>query len=427
MSNPLIDVLRRGGCSKGVCTTCGGIFQFLADLKQFLVTRNDLPDLLSSVTKRDIDVLPHRGGELIDLLGRLDHASLDTVLQAWERGPASHPKFAGHLRDSEVVHLATRSSLKTVVEDALLTGERNDLAVRAVWSAVSDLEHHFAKLGGSGRYSGYDHRDPLLLLGLVIVLAQKRAEVLTLDWQGHTQIGRKIETALRDLTSDSTALRGCEAWVPLDLFPDRLLQSVRDQLLAPACDLDAARGALANCARRAAKRGGERSDRAWLQFMAWLGRHRPAGGPAGPQGLTPASSKIDPALITAYRETHYRVFAPVPLTLRVGVRSESLAEAHRANGVTSSAFLTAWNPHSKQIDEVSNAARQAGLRADMRRRGLAFVEGVGEHPSNGWPGEPSLLVFGLTRTEARTLGTQLEQNGIVWSGADARPRLILLR
>jgi hypothetical protein len=37
------------------------------------------------------------------------------------------------------------------------------------------------------------------------------------------------------------------------------------------------------------------------------------------------------------------------------------------------------------------------------------------------------LVFGLTLEAAKAMGRTLEQNAIVWSAADAIPRLILLR
>ena len=63
----------------------------------------------------------------------------------------------------------------------------------------------------------------------------------------------------------------------------------------------------------------------------------------------------------------------------------------------------------------------------LRQRSLICLEGVGRHPANQWPGEVSYLILGLTLDAAKTLGTRLEQNAIVWSGADAVPRLILLR
>ncbi len=118
---------------------------------------------------------------------------------------------------------------------------------------------------------------------------------------------------------------------------------------------------------------------------------------------------------------------PPGFTLRVGSASADLLRAHARHGADCSAFLTACNPFSRSLDAQTNAARQAALAQTLTGRGLAFLPGVGRHPSNGWPGEDSFLVFGLALEEAKGLGARLEQNAIVWSGADAVPRLILLR
>ena len=38
---------------------------------------------------------------------------------------------------------------------------------------------------------------------------------------------------------------------------------------------------------------------------------------------------------------------------------------------------------------------------ELKTRSLAFVDAIGQHPTNGWAGEPSFLVFGLTLEAAR--------------------------
>ncbi|WP_454719494.1 MULTISPECIES: DUF3293 domain-containing protein [Cupriavidus] len=143
-------------------------------------------------------------------------------------------------------------------------------------------------------------------------------------------------------------------------------------------------------------------------------------------------SRIDPALIQAYLETRYHVRGNAPLTLAIGVPSPALAALHAAAGVDCSAFVTAWNPYSRpQPDPAANArrnaARQQRLARELAGLGLAAIDGIGQHPSGGWPGEESLLVLGLALDAARALGARHGQNAIVWSGADAVPRLILLR
>ena len=144
-------------------------------------------------------------------------------------------------------------------------------------------------------------------------------------------------------------------------------------------------------------------------------------------GLSGVGSFLDPELIAAYRDTEYRVAASPPFILRVGVPSDPLLAAHARSGVTSSAYLTAFNPYSRQLDAKSNARRQDELVAMLAGRGFTSLSGVGQHPANGWPGEPSVLALGVSREEASALGREFEQNAVVWSGADGVPELILLR
>ena len=111
----------------------------------------------------------------------------------------------------------------------------------------------------------------------------------------------------------------------------------------------------------------------------------------------------------------------------MGETCPALAAVHKLHRVDCSAYITACNPFSQVLDDKANAERHAALGRELGQRSLASIEGIGQHPSNQWPGEASYLIFGLTLEAAKTLGTRLEQNAIVWAGADAVPQLILLR
>jgi hypothetical protein len=139
------------------------------------------------------------------------------------------------------------------------------------------------------------------------------------------------------------------------------------------------------------------------------------------------SAPVDPALLAAYAETEFRVDGPTPFVLRIGHHCEQLALAHAQRRVTCSAYITACNPRSAPLGEHENNARQVALASELLGRGLAFLHGVGQHPTNGWPGEPSYLMFGLSLEEAMALGREWDQNAIVWAGEDAIPQLVLLR
>ena len=138
-------------------------------------------------------------------------------------------------------------------------------------------------------------------------------------------------------------------------------------------------------------------------------------------------SNLAPMLLQAYRETHYQVHAPEPFTLHIGQASSELSALHRAHGVKCSAFLTAFNPYSQQLSEAENEARQEKFRSELKRRSLRFYEGLGQHPSGQWPGEPSFLVLGLSLEAAKVMGVKLQQNALVWCGADGVAELVVLR
>jgi hypothetical protein len=132
-------------------------------------------------------------------------------------------------------------------------------------------------------------------------------------------------------------------------------------------------------------------------------------------------------LVQAYRETHYTVPPPDALTLRVDQPNPGLARAQQRYRVDCSAFITACNPGSTELSARENANRQADLAAELQSLGFCFVAGLGKHPTNGWPGEPSFLVFGLSLETATTLCNRYGQNGFIWCGADGLPKLVLTK
>ena len=139
------------------------------------------------------------------------------------------------------------------------------------------------------------------------------------------------------------------------------------------------------------------------------------------------SDTIDPETIRAYRETGYRVHGTPGFVLHVDTASPELHALHQLHQVRASAYLTACNPESRQLDPDDNATRQRALSDVLAARGVVALDGLGRHPTNGWPGEHSLLALGLDFDSACELGCQFGQNAILWAGADAVPRLILLR
>lgn len=129
------------------------------------------------------------------------------------------------------------------------------------------------------------------------------------------------------------------------------------------------------------------------------------------------STAIDPDTLLACRETDYQVFAKPPFILRV---SRPAARSARA-------INSACNPFSQPLDARSNAARALGLKTALAGCGLCFLDVIGQHPANHWPGEASVLVMGRGQEAARALAAQYAQNALLWMGAETRVQLVLTR
>ena len=161
----------------------------------------------------------------------------------------------------------------------------------------------------------------------------------------------------------------------------------------------------------------------------WLCEEQPSGmrRPSRPEGFLFSKTDIDDATVQAYRETEYRVQGDAPFSLQIGVVSESLLSAHKSYRVDCSAFITACNPYSQKVSAADNHVRQRQLANELARRGLIYLPGIGQHPSNQWLGEESFLVLGINLQAAKKLGEHFDQNAIVWCGVDGLPELIMLR
>lgn len=152
-------------------------------------------------------------------------------------------------------------------------------------------------------------------------------------------------------------------------------------------------------------------------------------------------TRIAPHLIAAYRDAHYELSADssaglaAPFVLRVDVASPELLDLYRRHNVSQAAYLTACNPHSTVLSDADNRARMDELvralagqgSARMKTRSYTILLGRGTDPSGAWPGEASVLVLGMSESEARDLGTRFGQNALLQAGADGVPRLVLLR
>ncbi|HEX9472661.1 MAG TPA: DUF3293 domain-containing protein [Steroidobacteraceae bacterium] len=130
-------------------------------------------------------------------------------------------------------------------------------------------------------------------------------------------------------------------------------------------------------------------------------------------------------LEAAYRRTHYEVQTPAgPMLLRIDEHCPQLQLVHAGLGVSESAFLTAWNPHSVPQCAPRNAVAQARLDQRLAALGLTIWPGWGRDPEGSWPAEQSYFVAGLDRDTAAGLAREFGQHAFVHAAADAIPRLV---
>lgn len=134
--------------------------------------------------------------------------------------------------------------------------------------------------------------------------------------------------------------------------------------------------------------------------------------------------KIPAELLQAYTETDYIVHHAPPFTLKIGEPSPALLQLFDKSNAVCAAFITAYNPFSESLPEYKNKELQAQLEADLKKRSLQFIDGIGQHPSGDWLGEPSVLVLGLNLEAAKTMGRLYGQNAIVWCDRDGVPVLV---
>jgi hypothetical protein len=133
---------------------------------------------------------------------------------------------------------------------------------------------------------------------------------------------------------------------------------------------------------------------------------------------------LPPELLQAFAETHYIVQHEAPFVMHIGQPCLELKALMAQHNALSASFITAWNPFSQTLHAKENQARQDELKANIKRRGLICIDGIGKHPSNNWPCEVSVLVLDLNLEAAKSLARHYEQHAFVWGAGDGLPKLI---
>lgn len=162
----------------------------------------------------------------------------------------------------------------------------------------------------------------------------------------------------------------------------------------------------------------------------WLLVSNQAGSvdPLPSEGFLLAQSEIAAETIEAYRKTNYHFgYGTDLITLRIDTRSEALSQLYTSSGYTCGAFITAYNPCGQTQSPEANEAAHARLREELNTLSPIIIEGAGADPTGDWLEEKSFFALGINLETAKSIGIFHKQDAIIWVGADAVPKLILLR
>lgn len=137
-------------------------------------------------------------------------------------------------------------------------------------------------------------------------------------------------------------------------------------------------------------------------------------------------STAEDALRSQYLQAKYVVFdKPEELVLHVGQKNQGLDVLLERESAQTWAFLTAYNPYSKQLTKSENEARQAELIQSLNSENLRFIDGYGASDEPGeWEAEPSVLILGIEKEAALAIARRFEQNAILYGRIFEEPELV---
>ena len=139
---------------------------------------------------------------------------------------------------------------------------------------------------------------------------------------------------------------------------------------------------------------------------------------------------LDPALRAAYQRAIYAIFASPGVEFRIGQPSDILDAMMTMNRVRCAAFVSSANVRGVSTPENERRLADFLLSSqldDLKPSGkYRIFRGEGRDPDGKWTAEPSVLIMGIPRDEAESLGRRLEQNAIVWIEKGQPPELVVL-
>ena len=127
-------------------------------------------------------------------------------------------------------------------------------------------------------------------------------------------------------------------------------------------------------------------------------------------------------LITAYMNAEYRVEG-FSKPIFIGEHSEDADNILSKNSLTEWAYITAYNPMSRPLEEVENVRRNAELRELVND--YIVIEGEGQDKLKEWAAEKSFFIAGISLDNAKSLAVTFGQRAIVYGQLEQPAKLII--
>jgi hypothetical protein len=128
-------------------------------------------------------------------------------------------------------------------------------------------------------------------------------------------------------------------------------------------------------------------------------------------------------LIEAYNATEYKVYSPAIIII-VGQLNKELDKLLLENNETEWTYITSCNPYSRDCSEYENKNYYESLLQHVSD--YKYYEGEGQGIDTTWPAEKSILIIGISESQAIQIGNKYNQNAIVLGKYEQAAELKLL-
>lgn len=115
-------------------------------------------------------------------------------------------------------------------------------------------------------------------------------------------------------------------------------------------------------------------------------------------------------LIEAYNTTEYKLYRPA-IIITVGQLNKELDKLLLENNETEWTYITSCNPFSRDCLEHENKKYYESLLQHVSD--YKHYEGEGQGIDTTWPAEKSILIIGISESQAIEIGNKYNQNAIV--------------